>query len=450
MSGFMIAGTNSGAGKTTISIGIMAALKRRGLCVQPYKVGPDYIDPSFHRFVTDRPSYNLDGFMLTEDTNRYIYGKVQDCDIKIIEGVMGLYDGYGTIDPIGSSAHMAKALNVPVILVVDGSGVSTSAAATVMGFMQMDPDVTIGGVILNKVSGEVHYQILKNAIEHYTTIPCVGYLPKCKDVALSSRHLGLVPAEEVTELREQVMSLAELCAAHIDLDALMILGAQSAEKVPTRHAVDDFIKANRHRYQGMRIGIMESNAFTFYYASNLDLLRDLGCELITVNPLEDEALPRLDALYIGGGFPEVFAEELSANQGFRQNLRAELERGLPCYAECGGLMYLTKSIKTLDGETYPMVGYLDADAEMTKRLQRFGYVHVACQGLDIKCHEFHRSKLIHEQVTYHYQVQRYRDGELIREYTCGAVKGNTLAGYPHVHFLSQPDFINNVLLGDKE
>lgn len=445
MKGVLIAGTHSGSGKTTISMGIMAALSDRGHKVQPFKVGPDYIDPSFHGFVTDTSSYNLDAFMLDDDTIRYVYGSVGDSDINIIEGVMGMYDGYGTIDSIGSSAHIAKILDVPVILVVDGSGTSTSAAATVLGFKELDKGVNIAGVIINKVSGEVHYNMVKKAIEHFTNIPCIGYLPKSELVSLNSRHLGLIPAHEVDELNGKIAELAKLVDRYIDLDAIMQLAKGSFDGYSS-NKVDSFINMERHLFDGKRIGVMRSSAFTFYYQSNINMLNSLGVNLVDINPIEDTTLPDIDALYIGGGFPEVFAKELSSNNSFMSDLRKKLEDGLKCYAECGGLMYLSRSIELLDGTSYPMVGFIDAHSCMTKRLQRFGYIDVDYMGINMKCHEFHRSKLYDENVDYRYDIKKYRDGKLQKEYNCGVVKKNTLAGYPHVHFLSNLEFVKEAFV----
>jgi cobyrinic acid a,c-diamide synthase len=445
MSGVLIAGTNSGSGKTTVSIGIMAALKNKGLCVQPFKVGPDYIDPSFHRFVTGKSSYNLDGFMLDDDTIQYVYNNTGNSDINIIEGVMGMYDGYGTIDSVGSSAHIAKTLDVPVILVIDGSATSTSAAATVLGFCKLDKDVNIAGVIVNKVSGEVHYDMIKKAVEHFTHIPCVGYLPKNEMVSLNSRHLGLVPANEVDELNNKVNELADLVGKSIDLDAIMQI-AKSSKEVSHSDKVDRFIHDNKHLFHGKKIGVMRSFAFTFYYQSNIDLLSELGVRLIDIDPMNNSKLLDVDALYIGGGFPEVFAKELSSNTSFIDDLKNKLEAGLTCYAECGGLMYLTKSIENLNGTKRAMVGFFDANSIMTKRLQRFGYIDVDYGSLSIKCHEFHRSKLVDENVEYAYDIKKYRDDELVRSYNCGVIKNNTLAGYPHVHFLSNLEFVKQVFL----
>lgn len=449
MSGILIAGTNSGSGKTTVSIGMMAALKKRGLNVLPYKVGPDYIDPGFHRFVTGNPSYNLDGYMLDDDALNYIYHSTerQADDVKIIEGVMGLYDGFGTIYTVGSSADIAKKLDVPVILVIDGSGVSTSSAATVLGFIQYDQAVNIAGVIVNKVSGDMHYQMIKKAIEYHTGIFCLGYLKKNSEVSLNSRHLGLIPVDEVACLRDKVSVLAEMVEETIELDEIVRFATTAKTKSQFKsEKIEAFIKENKPYFDGKKIGVAYSNAFSFYYQSNFDLLESLGAKLVMIDPEKAKEVPdNIEAMYIGGGFPEVFAEHLSENKPFMQDLKQKLENGLTCYAECGGLMYLTKSITTLEDQTYEMVGFVDANSTMTKRLQRFGYINVNFDGLEMKCHEFHRSKLLKdEKLDYQYNIRKYRDGQCLKSYECGAKVKNTICGYPHVHFLSNLEFIKKV------
>ena len=450
MSGILIAGTSSGSGKTTISIAIMAALKNRGLTVQPYKTGPDYIDPEFHEFVTGTPSYNLDAYLVDEDNLRFLYQRTNKSqNIQIIEGVMGMYDGFGVLNPVGSSAELAKTLQLPIILVIDGSGVSTSAAAMVLGFAQLDPVVHIAGVIVNQVSGEVHYQMVKQAIEVKTGISCLGYLKKNAAIELQSRHLGLIPANEVEALKTKVSALANMAEETIALDTLVEIARRPMpEKDSPSSKIEQFIAKNRLDFEGKRIGVAYSQAFRFYYQSNFDLLDALGVELVRFDPAVDEKLPEnLDAVYIGGGFPEVFAKELSANHVFLLDLRNQLENGLRCYAECGGLMYLSRSITTLEGETYDMVGFIDADSRMTKRLQRFGYIEVDFGEIHFRAHEFHRSALYNEgELDFQYQVRKYRDDVLVREYECGIKKNNTLCGYPHVHFLSNPAFIRKVFL----
>ncbi|MBS4535494.1 cobyrinate a,c-diamide synthase [Clostridium sp. D2Q-14] len=442
----MIAGTSSGTGKTTLSLGIMAALKRRKLDVRPFKVGPDYIDPGFHEFVTGNASYNLDSWMLKKDTIKYLFNKnMKDKDIGIIEGVMGLYDGFGTDrNTIGSSAHVSKLLKTPIILVMDGRAMSTSAAAMVMGYKVYDENVDIRGVIINKVSGDGHYNLLKEAIERDTGIKCLGYLPKDLNISLNSRHLGLIPVKEVEEFNNKVDLLVNYIEKYVDLDSIIGM-SKDVELIEFQRNYND---SYREYGQGLKIGIMKDKAFNFYYQDNIDLLKEMGVEIEWISPLEDNRLPsNLDGLYIGGGFPEVFSKELQENTSFKTSLKEALESGLPTYGECGGLMYLTEGIEDLYGNNYEMVGFLPTRSVMTKRLQRFGYVEVESSNhINIRAHEFHHSKIIdNEDLDYEYKVIKRRPNRETKVWNCGIKKKNVLAGYPHVHFYSNIDFIKQLI-----
>ncbi|MTI46564.1 MAG: cobyrinate a,c-diamide synthase [Firmicutes bacterium] len=441
MSRIMIAGTASGVGKTTISLGIMAALTKRNKRVSPYKVGPDYIDPGFHKFVTGNPSHNLDSWLLKENTIKYLFKKnMRNKDIGIIEGVMGLYDGFGTERDQGSSAHVSKILDTPVILVIDGKAMSSSAAAMVLGYKMYDPHVDIKGVIINNVSGKVHYDLLRCAIERDIKVPCLGYLPSNLNVAINSRHLGLIPAEEIENLRTKIDELANMIEEHIDLDKVQEIAA-SVEEI---EEVENPIKGYDGIGQGLRVGVAMDKAFSFYYDDSLNLMKELGIELVPFSPIKDNDLPQnVDGIYLGGGFPEVFAKELEENKNFRNNLKKHLENGLPTYGECGGLMYLTNSIEDLEGNNYKMVGFIPTDSKMTKRLQRFGYVNISINNeIDTKGHEFHRSMIEdNENLEYVYQVYKIRNGEVKKQWKCGVHRRNTLAGYAHIHFYSNIDFL---------
>lgn len=444
--GVLIAGTHSGCGKTTVSIGIMAALSARGIVLAPFKAGPDYIDPGFHAYVTGQKSHNLDAYMLNTANLKYLYAKYAQGKCAMIEGVMGMFDGYGK-DGVASSAHVSRITGTPVVLVIDGKGMSTSAAAIVKGFADFDPSVTIAGVIVNRVSNDAHYRMIKAAVETHTGIPCLGYLPKDERIALYSRHLGLIPQGEVAGLDEKIQQLRHLVEAHIDLDAIVkIAQAHDIGPVTMPDALCRFYEDNRKRFADKRIGIARDAAFTFYYEANLDMLRELGARLVPFSPLADRALPEgLEALYMGGGFPEVFAEQLSDNALFRQNLTSRFENGLRCYAECGGFMYLARSITTLEKETYDMVGLFNTGCMMTKRLKRFGYVTVDYNGLRFGAHEFHHSYMEEGDLDYRYRIEKHRDGMLIKTWKCGAQHKNTIAGYPHVHFYAEPHFVTKVL-----
>lgn len=443
----VIAGTQSGVGKTTLTLGIMAALHRRGLKVGGYKVGPDYIDPGFHTFVTGVPSRNLDLWLLTEEKVRYLFQKnSRDVEISIIEGVMGLYDGRGT-DAIASTAHLSKILNAPVILVIDGSGVSTSAAAQVLGYQKFDPDVALQGVIINRVSGDAHYQLLKEAIERETGVPTLGYLARRDQIQLKSRHLGLVPGVEVDDLKKQIEELIGLIEESVDLDGLLKL-AKTAPVFGKETEPEDIKEAKLKSQQvewssSVKIGVAYDEAFHFYYQDNLDLLQELGAELVYFSPLHDQKLPEnLDGFYIGGGFPEEFGYQLEKNRSMRQEIATAIESGIPTYAECGGMMYLSQSIQIRTEESYQMVGVVPSASVMTDRLQRFGYVEVELgenlfhlKGTVIPAHEFHYSKLLEDtNLPYTYQIRRRN-----RSWHCGVGVKNLLAGYPHLHFYSNPE-----------
>ncbi|KDR96510.1 cobyrinic acid a,c-diamide synthase [Peptoclostridium litorale DSM 5388] len=441
MDRIMIAGATSGCGKTTVSIGIMAAMASVGKKVAPFKVGPDYIDPQFHGFVTGRESTNLDSFLLDENSvMQMLFEGSQGSDISVIEGVMGLYDGLGVKSCIGSSAHVSKIAKCPVVLVLDGKGVSASIAAQVMGYAGFDPGVDVRGVIINRVSGERHYSILKEAIECHTGVKCLGYLPKTEEVALGSRHLGLIPAGEVKELSEKIDRLSQLVKSHIDIEGLIKIanGACTLDQ-PSDPAKDllDYAK-------GLRLGVAMDKGFNFYYGANIRLFRKMGFEIEYFSPISDKSLPNdIDGLYIGGGFPEVFAKEIEKNSEMRSRMRKSLESGMFAYAECGGLMYLTEKVTGLDGSESEMVGFFPAKAAMTRRLQRFGYVEFECEGITgrTRAHEFHRSYVeLKEDIVTAYNVFKKRESGEGDSWSCGFCKKNVMAGYAHVHFYSNMDF----------
>lgn len=435
MSSFIIAGGSSSTGKTTLTLGILRALKNRGVHVQPFKAGPDYIDPMFHRVAAGRPSYNLDTILFSEKVVRHLhYSHVKDAEIGVIEGVMGLYDGLGTEKDNGSTAHLAKVLDVPVILVINGSGMSSSAAAMVLGFKLYDPSVKLAGVILNRLGSQSHYALLKEAIERDTGVPCLGWLPNQESMVLESRHLGLIPVDELPEMEADLDRLAASIEEHVSLDALITLGAVEPPVCPEPVEVPNF-----DALKGMRMGIFKDKAFNFYYQDNIDLLTQQGVEWVEMSPLADGTLKPCDALYIGGGYPEMFTQELSANSTFRASLLEALENGLVAYAECGGFMYLTKAI---DG--VPMVGFFEDEALMTKKLQRFGYVDIQTEsGLRTKAHEFHFSDVSHaEELPYAFKVSKPLNPS--REWRCGRAKKNVIGSYPHIHFYSQPEIIKQL------
>ena len=403
----VIAGTHSGAGKTTVSLGLMAAFARRGLRVQPYKTGPDYIDPIWHTAVTGIPSRNLDLWMLSKPTIRRLASRA--ADISIVEGVMGLFDGPG------STADLARLLQAPIILVVDARGMAGSVAAIVRGFETLDRRVRVAGVILNRVSGEGHYRILQEAIAQHCRVRVLGYVPKDEKLELPERHLGLVPANEQHRVSEFASRLAGHLERTVNLDAVLELSRQDPDTVvPFAHPEPPF---------RVRIAVARDEAFCFYYEDNLDLLRSEGAEIAFFSPLRDSHLPAgTSAVYLGGGFPELFEKQLQASP-----LAAEL-RGLPIYAECGGLMFLT------------MIGLIPGRVSMTDRLQNFGYCEatgvgsfLVRPGEAVRGHEFHYSTWDGEGLQPAFHVRRRRTGAERAE---GFGSETIHASYVHVHFLS--------------
>ncbi len=433
MKAFLVGGTSSGSGKTTITLGLLRAYARRGLRVQPYKVGPDYIDTGWHSKVTGVASRNLDAFMLPESAiQRLFQYHTAKADIAIIEGVMGLFDGFG-VDPLYcSSAGMAKQLGCPVILIVDGKAVSTSAAATVLGFKLFEPSVQIAGVILNNVNTDTHFAMLKDAIELYCKIPVLGRVPVIKEINLPSRHLGLVTAHEEVEFDLKWDQLADAIEQHIDLDRLAeIAELPDLPEKPTSLAPDSLIGAGT----GLTLALAEDEAFNFYYQDNLELLEAAGVEIIRFSPLRDVLVPACDMIYLGGGYPEIHAETLSNND----------QRGIPIYAECGGLMYLGGSLTTASGDSYPMVGIFPGQSKMTSSLKRFGYCQAKAEQRTllaeaddvIRGHEFHYSDF-ETDVKTAFRFSKERDGVEMNHWFGGYQSGNTLASYLHVHFMQNP------------
>ncbi|EGA6437086.1 cobyrinate a,c-diamide synthase [Listeria monocytogenes] len=446
MNKILIAAASSGTGKTTVTLGIMHALKKRGLRVQPFKVGPDYIDTNYHQAITGVASINLDSFLIDDDAMlAALFEKHgQSADISVIEGVMGLFDGLGIDRDNSSTSFIAKCTKTPVILVVDGKAISTSAAAIVDGFNRFDPELTIAGVIINRVASENHFSLIKGAIERYTDVPVLGYLPKNAAVALPERHLGLVPKEEMTELETKWELLGDMIAEHVDLDRLLAISKTGAKLNvhPPEIQVPDF--------SGMRVAYALDAAFHFYYQDNLDFIRSTGATLIPFSPLEEREVPDADFIYIGGGFPEVFAEQLAKNKSMRESILVAHEQGKPIYAECGGLMYLGSSLE-MEAESYEMVGVFDGVSKMTTRLRKFGYciaepledTLLGKKGTAIRGHEFHHSVFETNEPT-RTKLTKKRDGEIVKEWHGGYQKGNTFASYLHIHFYQNLSIITHM------
>jgi cobyrinic acid a,c-diamide synthase len=422
----LIAGTHSGVGKTTVTLGLMAALRKRGLVVQPFKVGPDFIDPSHHTAICGRPSRNLDPFMMGIDgVRRSFCSAIKGADVAVVEGVMGLYDGMDATE-VGSSAQVAKALDIPALLVLNVHGMSRSAAAMELGFSTFDPGVRIAGTILNRVGSERHLSMLKNSLR----LPIFAALPRRKDVEMKSRHLGL---EMGFEREHDLDALASFVEDNADLDRILMLNCQYC-KDPGE---EEWAAAEKN----VRIGIAWDEAFCFYYNENFRELERRGAELVFFSPLRDD-LPDVDGLYIGGGYPELHAAALEAAPARRQIQKAS-EDGMPIYGECGGLIYLGKEIVFEDSRCN-MAGALPATTIMTKRLQALGYVEaevaksnpVVEMGATIRGHEFHYSRVqCEEDARFAYRLRR---GKGIRDGRDGLVEHNTLGGYLHAHFYSYP------------
>lgn len=429
MKSLIISSNGSGGGKTTFTLGLMKALKDRGYEVQGYKAGPDYIDPGFHKEVTKRESRNLDLFLMGEEGVLASYNRGKG-EIGIIEGVMGLYDGRG-IDTDYSTYHLSETLdNTPIVLVITPKAQSVTLCAELNGIKDFK-NANIVGVVLNKIS-EKYYKLLKSAIEANCSMKVFGYIPKDENIALESRHLGLVQSVEVENIIEKIDRVKELIETHVDVDG--IIDCLKERKI----SKDNFHVKNI----GLKTAVAYDEAFRFYYKENLELLEELG-EIRYFSPLKDAKLPEdIDFLYLGGGYPEVFKEELSKNLSMRNSIKKALESGLKCYGECGGLMYLMEEI-----EGNHMVGFLKGKARMTKSLNRFGYAKVTMKNnpnIAINCHEFHKSTIdTEEEAVYNVEKQGY-DGELLK-WNCGYFKNNTLGGYPHIHFFGNLEFLMNLI-----
>lgn len=438
----IIAGTESGAGKTTVTVGLIAALRRQGLTVQPFKAGPDYIDPGFHTAAADRQSRCLDTWMLSEEAMLGVLMRgAQGADLCIVEGVMGLYDGKEPTKLTGSTAELSLRLQAPVLLVLDAGKMARSAAAVVLGFQRLEPDVRIAGVVVNRVGSDGHYRLLKDAIETACGIPVVGYLPRDAAYELPERHLGLVPAVEHSGLQEKLEQLADAIEQSFDLDLIREL----ANDVPDLAADSSILAPGSPLSDTVRIAVAYDEAFHFYYPDNWELLQQSGAELIFFSPLRGEPVPEhADGLYIGGGFPEQFAAELSERTAALASLRERIGGGLPTFAECGGFMALARTLTTADGRTYPMAGVIPGRVTMQPKLAAIGYREVQAaapqpllaEGETARGHEFHYSTIVYDE-------DRGQPA-----YTSVSSRGRTqlegfatptlTAGYTHLHFGSNP------------
>jgi len=435
----LIAGDRSSSGKTTIVAGLLSALKKRGLTVQPFKVAMDYIDPSYHTWITGRSCRNLDGYLMKEEAVKEIYSHAKEkADIAVIEGVRGLYEGFD--GDLGSTAQIAKLLKTPVIFVVDARSITRSAAAIVKGYMDFDPQVQIRGVILNKVGSERHAQKATKEIERHAGVEVVGVIRRNEQMHLAMRHLGLVPVLEGKTrhegFAERVDSIRKIVEEGLDIDRILEI-ARETEPLPD--VMPDLYKTSSIG-EGVRIGVARDEAFNFYYRDNLEMMELAGAEVVPFSPVHDCNLPDVDGIYIGGGYPELYARELSENSGMKGSLLRAHEKDLPIYAECGGLMYLAREIEW-DGESHDMAGLVPGRSQRGS-IRVVSYVHGAVmrdcplgpKGTAIMGHEFHHSEmLMDEGVEYAVRLER---GTGIRAGWDGVCEGNMVASYTHVHSAS--------------
>ena len=436
MKSFLVAGDRSGSGKTSITLALSALLST-DRAVQTFKVGMDYIDPSYLTGVTGRPCRNLDGYVMSPDEVRAVYAHgCRGADVAVVEGVRGLFEGAEALTDLGSTAAIAKQLDLPVILVVNARSITRSAAAIVKGFLAFDPDVDIRGVILNNVTGTRHREKAVRAIEHYCGIPVVGVIPRTEEMELAMRHLGLVPyreGQEHGEFLSRIETVKRMIADHVDLDALLALareGEPPAEESSVYAAVEPDV----------RVGVALDEAFNFYYADLFDVLASCGAETVPFSPVHDP-LPEADGYILGGGYPELFGAELEANTAMREGLREVSRNGVPIYAECGGLIYLTDRMVLApgfagSGETYELAGVFKGTTRMPAR-RMLGYVVGTSAAKSpvgeaaFRGHEFHYSSVdLAPETRFAYRLSR---GSGIRDGFDGAVRDRTIGSYTHLH-----------------
>jgi cobyrinic acid a,c-diamide synthase len=465
----LISSPQGHSGKTIVTLGLCNVFKRRGLSIQPFKKGPDYIDPSWLTVAAGRNCHNLDLFLMPRDKLVRTYQEAcRKADLAIVEGNMGLYDG---LDAHGTTAEIARLLKIPILLVVNTTRMTGSIAAMVTGYQQFQKNIHIAGVILNYVSGSRHERKLRDAVEQYCGIPVLGSLPKDQDLHIKERHLGLIPSVESGEAGALVEQIGLKLESYFDLEGILRVAQTFRPSHPVRSA-DLSMKASlpeerdqsssprpsgeRGRVRGLRvkIGVIHDRAFNFYYPENLETLKTEGADLISINSFKDR-LPEIDGLYIGGGFPEFFLKEIEGNHKLRRDIAQAVEKGLPVYAECAGLMYLCKSI-SWQGRSYEMVGIIPSRVRLSTKPEGHGYVVAEVMaenplfpvGLTVRGHEFHHSSLFDsEDLYFAYQM---RKGEGIKGKGDGIIFKNLFASYVHLHASGTPEWAKNfVLLASK-
>lgn len=450
----MLAAPSSGSGKTMITCGILQALKSRGMEPASFKCGPDYIDPMFHSKVIGAKSRNLDTFFTEDQVTRHLFARTASrAGISVLEGVMGIYDGLGGTSVKASSYDLASVTDTPVILIVNARGMSLSVIPMILGYLEYQKQLgkkVIQGVILNQMT-RMTYLLLKDQIEAQTGIRLFGYVPKLTDCTIESRHLGLVTPDEIVDLKQKLERLSCELEQCLDLDGMIALAQEAEdyedEALQVPDAAADVIRQlsienNRGR---VRIAVAIDEAFCFYYQDNLDLLKQMGAEIIPFSPLHDNCLPpEADGLILGGGYPELYAKQLSENTVMRTQIRAAIERGMPYLAECGGFMYLHEQMEDMEGSSYPMCGCISGKSYRTPKLSRFGYITLnvngqaeqllAC-GESIRGHEFHYFDSTGPGTDYTAKKPNGR-----RQWECIHGNGQSAAGYPHLYYWSDPAF----------
>jgi cobyrinic acid a,c-diamide synthase len=439
--GFLISSPQGRSGKTIVTVGLCNALKRRGFSIQPFKKGPDYIDPSWLTLAAGRSCRNVDLFLIPEDRLLQSFDRnCQGVDLAVVEGAMGLYDG---LDSYGTTAEIASLLNLPIFLVVNTSRMTTSIAAMVKGYQLFQTDIKIAGVILNYVSGRRHEEKLMGAVQQHCGIPVVGSIPRDPDLQIAERHLGLIPSLESAGAASLVERIGKKLEPHLDLDTILAI----AKEFHRPHCTPPVPPGERNeRREGpsskAKIGILRDRAFNFYYPENLEALEKEGAHLLFINSLKDR-LPPVDGLYIGGGFPEFFLCDLEKNRTLREDVAHGIEEGLPVYAECAGLMYLCQRIRWQE-RSYEMVGIIPAEVQLSEKPEGHGYMTAEVidknplfpTGLSIRGHEFHHSNVsLKSGVKFAYQVKR---GYGIDGKMDGVLYKNVLATYMHLHALGTP------------
>ena len=440
----VIAGTHSGVGKTTVTLALLAALKQRGRRVQPFKVGPDFIDPGHHTALCGRPSRNLDGWMLGPAVSREIFLKgAADAEFSIIEGVMGLFDGSSPTNEIGSTAEAAKLLECPVVRVIDGSAMARSAAAMALGYAKFDPAVRVVGVIFNRIKGEGHYCLLKEAVESETSLAVLGYLKPDAALTIPDHYLGLVTALE--QAGSSVYQHLAEAARTLDVDRVEALARDAGVLRYDPPAVPRPVPTP------VRVAVAYDPAFCFYYAENIELLEEEGAKIIRFSPMDDRVLPDVDLLYFGGGYPELYAERLFRNHDMRRAIHKYGANGGAIYAECGGMMYLMEAIRDFEGRSHDMVGLFAGEAVMSRTNMMFGYRELEIArpcllgepGTKVRGHEFHYSSLSLPQPLEYACTTTDAQGQ--RRGQDGLIRSNTIGLYTHLHFASHAGVAGSLL-----